>query len=77
MVLCTLMLAIGVCISLVVLRCHDDKDELPEADNKTLTTLQHKWNAHTSHDRRGNDIELLPFHLTRTMPIRPHYAVSV
>ena len=49
MVLCTLMLAIGVCISLVVLRCHDDKDELPEADNETLTTLQHKWNAHTSH----------------------------
>lgn len=34
MVLCTLMLAIGVCISLVVLRCHDDKDELPEADTK-------------------------------------------
>lgn len=43
MVLCTLMLAIGVCISLVVLRCHDDKDELPEADNETLTTLQYKW----------------------------------
>lgn len=34
MVLCTLMLAIGVCISLVVLRCHDDKDELPETDKK-------------------------------------------
>ena len=61
MVLCTLMLAIGVCISLVVLRCHDDKDELPEADNETLTTLQHKWNAHTSHDRRDNEIELTPF----------------
>lgn len=61
MVLCALMLAIGVCISLVVLRCHDDKDELPEADNETLTTLQHKWNAHTSHDRRDNEIELTPF----------------
>lgn len=61
MVLCALMLAIGVCISLVVLRCHDDKDELPEADNETLTTLQHKWNAHTSHDRRGKEIELTPF----------------
>lgn len=70
MVLCTLMLAIGVCISLVVLRCHDDKDELPEADNETLTTLQHKWNAHTSHDRRGNKTELTPF------PFDPNHADS-
>lgn len=70
MVLCTLMLAIGVCISLVVLRCHDDKDELPEADNETLTTLQHKWNAHTSHDQRGNDIEPTPF------PFDPNHADS-
>lgn len=70
MVLCTLMLAIGVCISLVVLRCHDDKDELPETDNETLTTLQHKWNAHTSHGRRGNEIELTPF------PFDPNHADS-
>lgn len=70
MVLCALMLAIGVCISLVVLRCHDDKDELPEADNETLTTLQHKWNAHTSHDRRGKEIELTPF------PFDPNHADS-
>lgn len=70
MVLCTLMLAIGVCISLVVLRCHDNKDELPEADNETLTTLQHKWNAPTSHDRRGNEIELTPF------PFDPNHADS-
>lgn len=70
MVLCALMLAIGVCISLVVLRCHDDKDELPEADNETLTTLQNKWNAHTSHDRRDNEIGLTPF------PFDPNHADS-
>ena len=70
MVLCTLMLAIGVCISLVVLRCHDDKDELPEADNETLTTLQHKWNAPTSLDRWGNEIDLTPF------PFAPNHADS-
>lgn len=70
MVLCALMLAIGVCISLVVLRCHDDNDVLPEADNEALTTLQHKWNAHTSHGQRGNEIELTPF------PFDPNHADS-
>lgn len=70
MVLCALMLAIGVCISLVVLRCHDDNDVLPEADNKALTTLQHKWNAHTSHGQRGNEIELTP------VPFDPNHADS-
>ena len=70
MVLCALMLAIGVCISLVVLRCHDDNDVLPQADNETLTTLQHKWNAHTSHGQRGNEIKLTPF------PFDPNHADS-
>lgn len=70
MVLCALMLAIGVCISLVILRCHSDKDVLPEADSEAIATLQRKWNTSTPHDRGAVEIGLTPF------PFDPNHADS-